>query len=41
VILVLFSGGGAGFLPARLKAGLRRSNEHASMRFWYFMAGQD
>jgi hypothetical protein len=42
VILVgLFAGLGAGFLPARLRAGLRRSNEHAIMRIWYFMAEQD
>jgi hypothetical protein len=36
----LFCGRGAGFLPARLTAGLRRSNEHARMRIWYFMAEQ-
>jgi hypothetical protein len=37
----LFCGRGAGFLPARPMAGLRRSNEHAKMRSWYFMAEQD
>src|SRR5271170_2999506 len=36
----LTCGLGAGFLPARTIAGLRKSNEHARMRIWYFMAEQ-
>ena len=36
----LTCGLGAGFFPARLTAGLSRSNEYAKSRSWYFMAEQ-